>query len=54
MLWWIVAGVLGAGVLCVLYGTAIEHTWFRLSRYRLSRYRRDRFLSPRRPQRQNC
>src|SRR5438094_3762917 len=35
MLWWIVAGVLGAGLLCVAYGMAIEHRWFRLSRYRL-------------------
>jgi predicted MPP superfamily phosphohydrolase len=35
MLWWIVAGVLGAGLLCIAYGTAIEHTWFRMSRYRL-------------------
>jgi predicted MPP superfamily phosphohydrolase len=33
--WWIVAGILGIGVLCVGYGMAIEHTWFRLSRYRL-------------------
>lgn len=28
-------GVLGAGVLCVAYGMAIEHRWFRLRRYRL-------------------
>ncbi len=35
MLWWIVTGVLGVGALCVAYGTAIEHTWFRLTRYRL-------------------
>ncbi len=35
MLLWIVAGVLVLGGLCVAYGTAIEHRWFRLSRYRL-------------------
>ena len=35
MVWWIVAGVLGAGLLCVAYGVAIEHSWFRLTRYRL-------------------
>ena len=35
MLLWILLAVLGAGVLCVLYGVFIEHHWFRLARYRL-------------------
>jgi uncharacterized protein len=35
VVWWIVGGVLGAGLLCVAYGVAIEHSWFRLTRYRL-------------------
>jgi uncharacterized protein len=33
---WVVVGVLGAGVLCVLYGVFVEHDWFRLHRYRLA------------------
>jgi uncharacterized protein len=35
MLFAIVLGVLGAGVLCVAYGVAIERRWYRLRRHRL-------------------
>jgi predicted MPP superfamily phosphohydrolase len=35
MLLWVAVGVLGFGVLCVLYGVLVEHHWFRLTRYRL-------------------
>jgi predicted MPP superfamily phosphohydrolase len=35
VLLWIPVGVAAAGTLCVAYGMAIEHHWFRLSRYRL-------------------
>ena len=34
MLAWL-AGVLGLGVMCVLYGVLIEHRWFRITRHRL-------------------
>ncbi len=34
MLAW-VAGLLGLGVGCVLYGVFIEHSWFRITRHRL-------------------
>ena len=34
MLAW-VAGLLGLGVGCVLYGVLIEHSWFRITRHRL-------------------
>lgn len=34
MLAW-VAGLLGVGVVCVLYGVLIEHSWFRITRHRL-------------------
>jgi uncharacterized protein len=30
-----IAGVLGFGVVCVLYGVLIEHRWFRITRHRL-------------------
>ncbi|MEP7060122.1 MAG: metallophosphoesterase [Actinomycetota bacterium] len=30
-----IAGVLGFGVVCVLYGVCIEHRWFRITRHRL-------------------
>jgi predicted MPP superfamily phosphohydrolase len=33
---WILAAVLAAGALCVLYGVFIERRWFRLMRYRLN------------------
>ena len=33
MLPWILLAVVVFGVLCVLYGALIEHTWFRLRRY---------------------
>jgi len=29
------AGLLGFGVLCVLYGVLVEHSWFRITRHRL-------------------
>jgi len=29
------AGLLGFGVVCVLYGVLIEHSWFRITRHRL-------------------
>ena len=35
MLAW-VTGLLGLGVVCVLYGVLIEHSWFRITRYRLN------------------
>jgi predicted MPP superfamily phosphohydrolase len=35
VLWYVLAGVAGAGVLCVAYGVFVERTWFRLARYRL-------------------
>ena len=35
MLWIVLAGVVGAGLLCVAYGVFVERTWFRLARYRL-------------------
>ena len=35
MLWYVLAGVVGAGLLCVAYGVFVERTWFRLARYRL-------------------
>lgn len=35
MLLGVLFGVLGAGVVCVLYGVFVERTWFRLARYRL-------------------
>lgn len=35
MLPWILLAIAVAGVLCVLYGTLIEHSWYRLRRYRL-------------------
>ena len=35
MVLWVVTGVLGIGILCVLYGVLIEHHWFRLTTYRL-------------------
>ncbi|MFL5797507.1 MAG: metallophosphoesterase [Actinomycetota bacterium] len=31
----LVFGVLAAGLLCVLYGIAVEHHWYRVRRYRL-------------------
>jgi predicted MPP superfamily phosphohydrolase len=31
----VVFGVLAAGLLCVLYGIAVEHHWYRVRRYRL-------------------
>jgi predicted MPP superfamily phosphohydrolase len=31
----IAAGVLAAGALCVLYGMAVEHRWYRVTRFRL-------------------
>lgn len=34
MLVWL-AGLLGFGVVCVLYGVLIEHSWFRITRHRL-------------------
>ena len=35
MLWFVLAGVFGAGILCVAYGVFVERTWFRVGRYRL-------------------
>jgi predicted MPP superfamily phosphohydrolase len=35
VLWAIPAGVLAAGILCVLYGIFIERSWYRLRTYRL-------------------
>jgi predicted MPP superfamily phosphohydrolase len=35
VLWIVLAGVVGAGILCVLYGVFVERTWFRLRTYRL-------------------
>ena len=35
MVWIVIVAVLGAGILCVLYGIFIERTWFRLRTYRL-------------------
>ena len=32
----IVAAIVGGGLLCVLYGIAVERRWFRLRRYRLA------------------
>ena len=35
MLWYVLAAVGGAGLLCVGYGVFVERTWFRLARHRL-------------------
>jgi uncharacterized protein len=35
VVWIILAAVVAAGVLCVLYGILVERTWFRLRSYRL-------------------
>jgi predicted MPP superfamily phosphohydrolase len=35
VLWFVLAGVVGAGILCVAYGVFVERSWFRLARYRL-------------------
>lgn len=36
MLGWVLLAVVVLAVLCVLYGTLIEHTWFRLRRYEVA------------------
>ena len=35
MLAWVLLAIVVIGVLCVLYGTLIEHSWYRVRRYRL-------------------
>jgi len=35
VLWLVLAGLVGAGILCVAYGVFVERTWFRIGRYRL-------------------